>query len=46
MPEDLARPRLGDAAPGLTLATESGESYSLEDDAGKPVLLSFLSHAA
>lgn len=46
MAVDRARPRVGDPAPGLTLPTESGESYSLAEAAGQPVLLSFLSHAA
>jgi len=40
------KPRVGDPAPLLELPTESGDRFALGDLAGKPILLSFLSHAA
>lgn len=39
-------PRVGDPAPTLALPTEAGESFSLEQVAGRPILVTFLSHAA
>jgi len=40
------KPRVGDPAPLLELPTESGDRFALGDLRGKPILLSFLSHAA
>ncbi len=37
---------VGSAAPPIDLSTEEGERHKLENYSGKPVLVSFLSHAA
>jgi peroxiredoxin len=37
---------VGDPAPELMLPNEAGEMVSLADLRGRPVLVSFLSHAA
>ncbi len=39
-------PRVGDVAPALELPTPEGQQVSLRDYLGRPLLLSFLSHAA
>jgi peroxiredoxin len=41
-----AGPRVGDPAPELNLATEEGDPFDLPQVRGRPVLISFLSHAA
>lgn len=38
--------RVGDAAPPLELPAANGVCVRLEDFCGRPVLVSFLSHAA
>ena len=38
-------PKLGDPAPPLELETLEGSGFRLEDERGRPVLLSFLRHA-
>jgi peroxiredoxin len=38
-------PKTGDAAPPLELRTVDGSGFRLEDERGRPVLLSFLRHA-
>lgn len=38
--------QIGDAAPPLELPTSAGARVRLEDFLGRPVLVSFLSHAA
>jgi peroxiredoxin len=39
-------PAVGEPSPKLELPTETGEIVSLEAVRGRPVLVSFLSHAA
>jgi len=38
--------KIGDRAPALELSTGDGRSFSLRDYKGKPVIITFLSHAA
>ncbi|MDQ2761681.1 MAG: peroxiredoxin family protein [Actinomycetota bacterium] len=38
-------PDLGDLAPSLELPTLAGGGFRLEDERGRPVLLTFLRHA-
>lgn len=38
-------PKAGDPAPPLELQTLEGSGFRLEDERGRPVLLSFLRHA-
>jgi len=46
MTHAAAQPRIGDDAPDLTLPTEAGHTFRLSEMRGRPVLVSFLSHAA
>lgn len=38
-------PKVGDPAPPLELETLEGSGFRLEDERGRPVLVSFLRHA-
>ncbi len=40
------RPAPGDPAPELSLPSEEGTPFRLADAAGRPALVTFLSHAA
>jgi peroxiredoxin len=40
-----AAPQVGDLAPPLQLSTIDGSGFRLEDERGRPVLLTFLRHA-